>query len=92
VRERPQLAVAAIQAVAAAHKALKEDPKRATAIGERLFPPQEASLIAELIRRDAPYYQHGIALKTVESMNRFAQDLGLLSRAVKYEEVVWTQD
>ena len=92
VRERPQLALAAINAVAAAQKALKEDPKRATAIGERLFPAQEASLIAELIRRDTPYYQHGIALKTVESMNRFAQDLGLLSRPVRYEEVVWTPD
>ena len=92
IRERPQLAEAAIKAVAAAHKALKEDPKRATAIGERLFPAMEASLIAELIRRDTPYYQHGIALKTVESMNRFAQDLGLLSRPVKYEEVVWTPD
>src|SRR5919201_433024 len=46
IRTRPQLAVAAINAVASAHKALKEDPKRATAIGERLFPPQEASLIA----------------------------------------------
>ncbi len=92
IRERPQLALAAIKAVAAAQKALKEDPTRATAIGERLFPPQEASLIAELIRRDAPYYQHGIALRTVESMNRFAQDLGLLSKPVKYEEVVWTPD
>lgn len=92
IRERPQLALAAIEAVAAAHKALKEDPTRATAIGERLFPAQEASLIAELIRRDAPYYQHGIALKTVESMNRFARDLGLLSKDVKYEEVVWTPD
>jgi ABC-type nitrate/sulfonate/bicarbonate transport system substrate-binding protein len=92
IRERPQLALAAVKAVAAAHKALKEDPNRATEIGKRLFPPQEASLIAELIRRDAPYYQHGISRQTVDSMNRFAQDLGLLSRTVKYEEVVWTPD
>jgi ABC-type nitrate/sulfonate/bicarbonate transport system substrate-binding protein len=92
VRERPQLALAAVQAVAAAQKALKEDAERATAIGRRLFPPQEAELIAELIRRDAPYYQHGISRQTVQSMNRFAQDLGLLSRTVNYEEVVWTPD
>src|SRR2546427_7800580 len=50
VRERPQAVLAAIQAVRAAHKALKEDLERATAIGKRLFPPQEASLVAELIR------------------------------------------
>ena len=90
IRERPALAEAAVKAVAATHKALKEDPKRATAVAERHFPPMETSLIAELIRRDAPYYQHGISLKTVESMNRFAQDMGLLSRAVNYEDVVWT--
>jgi len=92
IREQPQLALAAVRAISAAQKALKEDPARATAIGERLFPPAEAQLIAELIRRDAPYYQHGISRQTVESMNRFAQDLGLLSRSVSYDEVVWTPD
>ena len=92
IRERPQVARAAIEAVRAAHQALKEDPQRAAAIGKRLFPPAEAALIAELIRRDTPYYQHGISRQTVESMNRFAQDLGLLSRPVTYREVVWTPD
>ena len=92
IRERPHVALAAIQAVHAAQQALKNEPERATEIGKRLFPPQEAALIAELIRRDAPYYQHGISLKTVESMNQFARDLGLLSKPVKYEEVVWTPD
>jgi len=92
IRERPQVALAAIQAVRAAHKALKEDPERATAIGKRLFPPTEAALIADLIRRDTPYYQHGISRQTVDSMNRFAQDLGLLSGAVTYDQVVWTPD
>jgi ABC-type nitrate/sulfonate/bicarbonate transport system substrate-binding protein len=92
IRERPQLALAAVKAVAAAHRALKEDPARATAVARKHFPPAETALIAELIRRDAPYYQHGISRQTVESMNRFAQDLGLLSRAVTYDQVVWTPD
>jgi len=92
IRERPQLALAAVKAVAAAHQALKEDASRATAIARRHFPPAETALIAELIRRDAPYYQHGISRQTVDSMNRFAQDLGLLSRPVTYDEVVWTPD
>jgi len=81
-----------VKAVAAAHKALKEDPARATTIAQRHFPAAETALIAELIRRDAPYYQHGISRQTVDSMNRFAQDLGLLSRPVAYDEVVWTPD
>jgi ABC-type nitrate/sulfonate/bicarbonate transport system substrate-binding protein len=92
IRERPQVALAAVKAVAAAHKALKDDPTRATTVAQRHFPPAETALIAELIRRDAPYYQHGISRQTVDSMNRFAQDLGLLSGSVPYDQVVWTPD
>jgi NitT/TauT family transport system substrate-binding protein len=89
IRERPDVARAAIKAVRLAQAALKEDPKRATAIGQKLFPPQEASLIAELIRRDAPFYDPQISPQTVTSMNHFARELGLLSRDVPYGEVVW---
>jgi NitT/TauT family transport system substrate-binding protein len=92
IRKRPELARAAIDAVRKAQQALKEDPQRATEIGRRLFPPVEAELIAELIRRDAPYYQHGISKLTVQGMNRFARDLGLLSREVEFDDVVWTPD
>jgi NitT/TauT family transport system substrate-binding protein len=92
IRKRPELARAAIDAVHKAQQALKEDPKRASEIGRRLFPPVEAELIAELIRRDAPYYQHGISRLTVDGMNRFARELGLLSREVGFEDVVWTPD
>jgi len=89
IRERPDVARAAIKAVHSAQKALKEDPGRATKIGQKLFPPQEASMIAELIRRDAPFYDPTISPQTVESMNEFARDLGLLSKNVRYEDVVW---
>jgi NitT/TauT family transport system substrate-binding protein len=90
IRERPQVARAAIRAVKQAQQALKEDPSRATAIGRKLFPPQEASLIAELIRRDAPFYDPEISPQTVKSMNHFARELGLLSYDVNYGDVVWT--
>lgn len=90
IDENPKAARAAINAVIAAQKALKEDPSRATAIGRKLFPPAEAGMIAELIRRDLPFYDAAISARSVESMNRFARELGLLSRPVTYEEVVWT--
>ena len=89
IRERPEVARAAIQAVKQAQQALKEDPNRATAIGRKLFPPQEASMIAELIRRDAPFYDPAISPQTVESMNQFSRDLGILSKSARYEDVVW---
>jgi NitT/TauT family transport system substrate-binding protein len=89
VRERPEVARSAITAVMAAQDALRKNPERATEVGKRVFPPTEAGLIAELIRRDAPFYDPAISPKTVESMNRFARDIGLLSRPVSYEDVVW---
>ena len=89
IRERPEDARAAIAGVKAAQKALKEDPNRATAVGKKLFPPEEAGMIAELIRRDTPFFDPSISKASVESMNRFARELGILSKDVPYEGVVW---
>ncbi|HZQ74792.1 MAG TPA: ABC transporter substrate-binding protein [Burkholderiales bacterium] len=88
LRDDPKAAAAAVRAVHAAQAALREDPARATAVGKKLFPPTEAELIAELVRRDAPYYDPSISRSAVESMNRFARELGLLSRDVPCEHVV----
>jgi len=60
-------------------------------VGERLFPPTEASLIAEVVSRDLPYYQPEISEASVLSLNRFAQEAGLLSGPVAYDQVVATQ-
>ena len=89
IRERPEVARSAIKAVIAAQDALKQNPERAAMVGEKLFPPTEAGLIAELIRRDAPFYDPAISPKSVDAMNRFARDIGLLSKPVSYEDVVW---
>lgn len=90
IDENPAAAAAAVRAVMNAQLALKANPERATEVGKKLFPPTEASLIAELIRRDAPFYDASISKKAVDSMNRFAQELGILSQPVHYRQVVWT--
>lgn len=89
VREKPDTARAALNAVKAAQDALRANPERAAEVGKRLFPPTEAGLIAELIRRDAPFYDSAISEKSVAAMNRFAQDIGILTRPVPYKDVVW---
>jgi ABC-type nitrate/sulfonate/bicarbonate transport system substrate-binding protein len=89
IREKPDAARAAIRAIKAAQQVLRNNPERATEVGRKLFPPAEAGMIAELIRRDVPYYDASISPRTVESMNRFARDLGLLSKSVAHEDVVW---
>jgi ABC-type nitrate/sulfonate/bicarbonate transport system substrate-binding protein len=87
----PASVEAAIRAIVRAQHALREDPERATAIGRRLFPPQEAELIAGLIRRDLPYYDPVISEETVTHLNDFARASGLLSQDVPYDQVVATQ-
>ena len=88
IADNPKAAAAAVRAVHAAQIALRENPARSTEVGRKLFPPTEASLIAELIRRDAPFYDPSISRTSVESMNSFARELGLLSKDVPYDRVV----
>jgi ABC-type nitrate/sulfonate/bicarbonate transport system substrate-binding protein len=87
----PETAAAAIRAVANTHAALKRDLSLATMVGKKLFPPSEAELIAELVRRDLPYYDTMISRDFVAGMNHFARDLGILSGDVPYEKIVAPQ-
>ena len=91
IKDEPDAAAAAIRAIMQAHTALREDLSRATEVGRKRFPAPEAELIADLIRRDLPYYDPAITEDTVTNMNRFAQDIGLLSAPVPYQNVVATQ-
>ncbi|MEJ2436066.1 MAG: ABC transporter substrate-binding protein, partial [Pseudolabrys sp.] len=84
----PETAAATVRAIAKTHAALKQDVSLATGIGRKLFPRAEAELIAGLIRRDLPYYDTAISRKFVAGMNRFARDVGILSGAVPYEQIV----
>jgi ABC-type nitrate/sulfonate/bicarbonate transport system substrate-binding protein len=91
IEKSPATAAAAVRALVKTQAALKADPSRATAVGRKLFPPSEAELIAELIRRDLPYYDATISREFVAGMNRFARDSGILKGEVPYETVVATQ-
>ena len=80
-----------MRALVKTQTALKADVGRATQTGRKLFPPQEAELIAELIRRDLTYYDPTISPEFVAGMNQFARDIGILKGRVPYEKVVATQ-
>lgn len=91
IEQSPDKAAAAVRAIVKTQAALKADPAKATAVGRKLFPPTEAELIAELIRRDLPYYDAAITPSFVEDMNAFARDIGILEGHPRYEDVVATQ-
>jgi ABC-type nitrate/sulfonate/bicarbonate transport system substrate-binding protein len=84
----PGLAAATVRALDKTHAALKADVSLAIKIARKLFPPDAAELIADIIRRDLPYYTTGISREFVAGMNQFARDLGLLTADVAYEQIV----
>jgi NitT/TauT family transport system substrate-binding protein len=64
---------------------------RAGEVGRKLFPPEEAQLIVDLIRRDLPYYDAALARDFIAGMCAFAKSQGVLDADVAYEDVVATQ-
>jgi len=88
IDQDPELVAAAVRALVGAQQGLKEDPARATAVGRKLFPETEASLIAELIRRDTPFYDASISTQSVDALNVFSRSLDILSSAATYDQVV----
>jgi len=91
IETKPDVAAAAVRAIVKAQAALKHNAELATDIGRRLFPETEASVIADLIRRDAPYYDAAVSQEAVERMIDFSIAAGVLKRRPAYEEVVATQ-
>ncbi len=91
IDEHPDVAAGAVRAIVKAQKALKADPTLATGIAQRLFPPDEAALIAGLIARDAPFYDANISAEAIDGLNKFARAAGLISETVPYDRLVATQ-
>ena len=91
ITQSPDVCAAAVRAIVKTHAALRKDVSLAAEVGRKLFPPSEAALIVDLIRRDLPYYDATISESSVAGMNRFAHDVGLLGAHVPYEKVVATQ-
>ena len=91
VEDAPDAAEGAVSAIVEAQRALRADPSLAARVGERLFPPDEAALIEDLVRRDAPYYVAEISPNSVANLNEFSRNVGLLSGDIAYEQVVATR-
>jgi NitT/TauT family transport system substrate-binding protein len=90
LRDRPGEGAAAVRAISAAHKALREKPELAEEVAAALF-PGESGHIVTLVRRDLPYYRTKISEEFVAGMNRFARAQEFLDMDAPYSSVVATQ-
>ena len=80
-----------LRAIVKTQRALRADPQLATKAAQRLFPAEEASLIAYEVARDAPFYNPTISEEMVAHISRFAHEIGALEGEVRYGELVATQ-
>jgi NitT/TauT family transport system substrate-binding protein len=88
IAREPASVDAAVRAIVRAQKALREDPELARKVGEGKFPPESTALIADIVARDAEFYDPAISVSAVEKLNAFAQSIGHIDRPVPYENVV----
>lgn len=91
IERAPDKAAGAVRALVKTQAALKRDVKLATQVGRKWFPEFEASLIADVVARDLPFYDPGISPETFASCSRFAQSMGLAQRSAVYEDAVAVQ-
>ena len=88
IKDHPDAVAGMVRAIVKTQKALKADVSLATQVGKKLFPEHEASLIAELIKRDLPYYEATVSPEFVAGMTEFQRNVGLIKGHPKYEDVV----
>lgn len=91
IAAQPETVAAGVRAVVHAQEALKADVSLATQVGRKLFPSDQADLIADIVRRDLSYYDPRISEEFVRGMNRFSRDVGILKGDPPYERVVAQQ-
>jgi NitT/TauT family transport system substrate-binding protein len=86
--EKPDVAAACVLAIRDAQKAIREDPEILVPIARKHFPPEEAALIGELVRRDLPFYDAFISAEAIAGMVRFARKMGLCRTEASYSDIV----
>jgi NitT/TauT family transport system substrate-binding protein len=87
--ERAPDAVAAVtRAIIRAQRLLRADPQRATEAVTGLFPALETSMIAELVRRDAPFYDPAISADSARQLARFGRRTNLITTAPACDQLV----
>jgi NitT/TauT family transport system substrate-binding protein len=91
IARSPETVAAAVRAIAKTQAALKADVNRAGEVGRKLFPPMEADLIVELVRRDLPWYDAALSKDFIAGMTAFLRSQGVLQGDLPYEQVVATQ-
>jgi ABC-type nitrate/sulfonate/bicarbonate transport system substrate-binding protein len=91
LEEHPDISAGAVRAIVKTQQALRAEPQLAAKAAQRLFPAEEASLIAFEVTRDLPFYDATVTEEMVAHASRFAREMGVLEGEVRYGELVASQ-
>jgi hypothetical protein len=80
-----------VRAIVKTQRALRAAPQLAAQAAQRLFPAEEASLIAFEVARDVEFYDATVTEEMIAHASRFAVEMGVLEGEVRYGELVATQ-
>lgn len=85
IKKEPEVAAAAVRAVMATQKALRDDPSLAKVVWNKVFPGgDEVETTPTLIARDAPFYDPTITLEAVKGLNDFAMANKLITQPLAF--------
>ncbi len=88
IHRSPDAAAAVVRALVRAQNLLRCEPERAAEAAQPLFPPRERDLIAELVRRDAPFYDPRINPEEISRLSDFSARSGWAHDRRAYDELV----
>ncbi|KAA9162666.1 ABC transporter substrate-binding protein [Amycolatopsis acidicola] len=88
IEREPEAVAAVTRAIIRAQRLLREDPDQATKAATGVFPELETSMIAELVRRDAPFYDPEISADSARELADFGRRANLLTTTPAYDRIV----
>lgn len=91
IASRPDVVRGVLRGIIKTQHMLKSDITLANRVGIRFFDAEVGAMIANVVKRDLPYYRPEISRQFVEKMTRYARDVGLLTCEPSYEQVVAKQ-
>ena len=84
----PDAVAAVTRAVVRAQQLLRAEPQRAADAAARVFPALETSMMPELVRRDAPFYDARITEGSARTLVDFGRRTELITSTPSYDHIV----
>ena len=91
IAANPQLAERLVRAMVKTLKRMREDPESGVAVGQKIFPTMDVTVIRSIITIEKNTYHPAITDEAMRTLNQFQKQTGAVKGDVAYDKVVATQ-